>query len=136
MVETTVRYLGNLRCDAVHAPSRSTIQTDAPVDNHGKGERFSPTDLVGAALATCMATLMGIHAGKLGIDLTGMTVRCEKEMTKSAPRRIASLRTVVTVPLAADHPQRAVLERAAEDCPVRKSLDASVETPIEWVYTG
>jgi uncharacterized OsmC-like protein len=110
--------------------------TDAPVDNHGKGESFSPTDLVATALGACMMTIMGIVAERHGLDLAGMTAETVKEMTASPPRRIASLRTVLTVPLPADHPQRAALEQAAHTCPVHKSLHPDVAAPIEFVWKG
>jgi uncharacterized OsmC-like protein len=136
MVEITARYEGQLRCHATHGPSGAGVLTDAPVDNHGKGEAFSPTDLVATALPTCMMTIMGIYAERHGISLVGMTARTEKEMTKTPPRRIASLRTVITVPIAADHPQREALENAAHTCPVHKSLHPDIDAPIEFVYRG
>ena len=136
MVEVTVRYQGQLRCEAEHGPSKSRVLTDAPVDNHGKGEAFSPTDLVAAALPSCMMTIMGIVAERHGVDLSGMHARTEKEMSKEPPRRIASLRTVITVPLAADHPHREALENAAHTCPVHKSLHPDLLAPIEFVYIG
>jgi len=136
MVSLTSTYEGGLRCRATHGPSGTTLVTDAPVDNHGKGESFSPTDLVAAALGTCMMTIMGIVAARHGIDLVGMKAETVKEMTQSPPRRIASLRTRLTIPLPADHPQRAALEQAAHTCPVHKSLHPDIEAPIEFVWAG
>ena len=136
MVEITMRYQGGLRCEATHGPSRSTVVTDAPVDNHGKGEAFSPTDLVGAALGTCMMTIVGIYAERHGIDVSGMHARTVKEMSATPPRRIASLRTVLTIPLAPGHPQREAIERAAHACPVHKSLHADIDAEIEFVWAG
>jgi uncharacterized OsmC-like protein len=136
MVEITAKYEGQLRCTATHGPSASTVLTDAPVDNHGRGEAFSPTDMVAAALPTCMMTIMGIYAERHGISLAGMTARTEKEMTQAPPRRIASLRTVITVPIPADHPQREALENAAHTCPVHRSLHPDIEAPIEFIYAG
>lgn len=136
MVEITMRYQGSLRCEATHGPSRSTLVTDAPVDNHGKGEAFSPTDLVGAALGTCMMTIVGIYAERNGIDVAGMHARTVKEMSTTPPRRIASLRTVLTIPLAPDHPQREAIERAAHACPVHRSLHADIDAAIEFVWAG
>jgi putative redox protein len=136
MVEITVRYQGQLRCAATHGPSQSMILTDAPVDNHGKGEAFSPTDLVAAALPSCIMTILGIYGERHGIDLTGMHARTVKEMSKAPPRRIAGLRTTVTLPIAADHPMREALENAAHACPVHKSLHPDIEAPIEFVYAG
>jgi uncharacterized OsmC-like protein len=131
-----MRYEGGLRCTAEHGPSRSTILTDAPVDNHGKGEAFSPTDLVGAALGTCMMTIIGIVAERHGLDVRGMTARTEKLMTTEGPRRIRSLRTVLTLPLPTDHPQRVLLENAAHTCPVHKSLHPDIDAAIEFVWAG
>src|SRR5437899_5837715 len=91
MVKVNVSYTGDLRCDATHGPSQSKISTDAPTDNKGKGEAFSPTDLVATALATCMSTTMGIKAHELDVDPRGMTVSVHKEMSKDAPRRIVGL---------------------------------------------
>jgi uncharacterized OsmC-like protein len=136
MVRITTAYEGGLRCRATHGPSGTTLVTDAPVDNHGKGESFSPTDLVATALGACMMTIMGIVAERHGIDLTGMKVDTTKEMTAAPPRRIASLRTTITVPLPADHPQRALLEQAALACPVHKSLHPDVAAPIDFVWQG
>jgi uncharacterized OsmC-like protein len=136
MVSITMRYEGGLRCTAEHGPSRSTILTDAPVDNHGKGEAFSPTDLVGAALGTCMMTIIGIVAERHGLDVRGMTARTEKLMTTEGPRRIRSLRTVLTLPLPTDHPQRVLLENAAHTCPVHKSLHPDIDAAIEFVWAG
>jgi len=129
-------YEGGLRCRATHGPSGTTLVTDAPVDNHGKGESFSPTDLVATALGACMMTIMGIVAERHGINLTGATVETVKEMTKEPPRRIASLRTRITIPLPPDHPHRTALEQAAHTCPVHKSLHPDIDVPVEFVWAG
>src|SRR5918998_716294 len=105
MVNISVRYTGELHCSATHGPSNSELPTDAPADNMGKGAAFSPTDLVATALATCMATTMGIAAQKHGLDLSGMTVQISKEMSKDAPRRIVRLPSEVHIPLPQNHPQ-------------------------------
>ena len=136
MVMLTSTYAGGLRCQAVHGPSGATLFTDAPVDNHGKGESFSPTDLVATALGACMMTIMGIVAERHGLNLTGMKAETVKEMTKEPPRRIASLRTRLTIPLPADHPQRAALEQAPHTCPVHKSLHPEIDVAIEFVWAG
>ena len=136
MVEVTARYVGALRCSAVHPQSGASITTDAPRDNHGLGEAFSPTDLIAAALLTCMMTIMGIVAARHSIDLKGMTARTEKEMTSEGPRRIKSVKTTIHVPVPADHAQRAALENAAHTCPVHKSLHPDIDAPIVFVYTG
>ncbi|MFZ9688256.1 MAG: OsmC family protein [Phycisphaerales bacterium] len=135
MVEITVRYEGDLRCTAQHGPSGSTLLTDAPVDNHGKGEAFSPTDLLAAALPACTMTIMGIVAAREGVELTGMTARTRKIMSSDAPRRIASLRTVIEVPLPPDSAHRTRLEQAAHGCPVLASLRESIDATIEFVYS-
>src|SRR5271154_7483689 len=101
MISIAIEYAGNLRCEAVHGPSQNRLLSDAPVDNHGKGESFSPTDLVATALGTCMATVMGIYAEKHGIDLRGMKVTVGKEMTQVPVRRIARLTCEIVVPLPA-----------------------------------
>ena len=136
MVKITTTYEGGLRCEATHGPSGTTLLTDAPVDNHGKGESFSPTDLVATALGACMMTIMGIVAERHAIDLVGMQVETFKEMTQAPPRRIAALRTRLTIPLPGDHPQRALLEQAALSCPVHKSLHPDIDAAIEFVWAG
>ena len=136
MVNISVRYTGELHCVATHGPSQAELATDAPADNMGKGEAFSPTDLVATALATCMATTMGIAAHKHGIDLTGMTVQISKEMSKDAPRRIVGLPSEVHIPLRPDHPQRELLEHAALHCPVHKSLAPEINSPTKFVWEG
>jgi putative redox protein len=136
MVNISIRYEGALRCAATHGPSGQTLFTDAPVDNHGRGESFSPTDLVATALGTCMATIMGIVSERHTIDLAGMKIEVTKEMTKEAPRRIARLATVIDVPLPADHPDRDLLERAALTCPVHQSLHPEIEKPLDFRWVG
>jgi Predicted redox protein, regulator of disulfide bond formation len=95
MVKIDLRYAGGLRCAATHGPSGQTLQTDAPVDNHGRGESFSPTDLVATALGACMATIMGIAAERHEIDLRGMQIEVLKGMSADLPRRIAQLTTTI-----------------------------------------
>ena len=136
MVEISASYEGSLRCRLTHGPSGTVIETDAPVDNHGKGERFSPTDLVAAALPACIMTIIGIVAERHGIDVRGMRASVRKEMSSSPPRRIARLPVRVEIPLPADHPQRQMLENAAHTCPVHKSLSAEMDSPIEFAWTG
>ena len=136
MVEVSVKYTGGLHCDAMHGPSHSTISTDAPSDNRGKGETFSPTDLVATALATCMSTTMGIAAEDHKVDLSGLTVRVQKHMSKDAPRRIVGLPSEVHIPLPPDCPQRALLEAAALNCPVHKSLPPEIDRPTRFFWDG
>ena len=136
MVTINSLYDGGLRCTATHAPSGVTLITDAPVDNHGKGESFSPTDLVATAVANCMMTVMGIAAERHGVDLTGTTVTIGKEMSADTPRRIVALKSVMTIPLPADHPQRALLEGAAKACPVKQSLAPGIDASVEFRWKG
>ena len=135
MVQISIDYTGQLHCNATHGPSESTLATDAPTDNQGKGEAFSPTDLVATALGTCIATTMGIVAERNGIDLKGMTVQVTKEMVND-PRRIGRLTTEVHVPLPPDHPQRELLEKTGLGCPVHRSLPAEMERPTKFFWEG
>ncbi len=135
MVEITVQYEGDLHCVASHGPSGSKIATDAPVDNQGRGETFSPTDLVAAALGSCMATIMGILAKRKELDLEGLKITVRKEMT-AAPRRIAKLTTDIYIPLPEAHPARELIENAALTCPVHRSLLAEIEKPVHFHYLG
>src|SRR3954467_11819441 len=112
-VQIEILYQGELRCQATHGPSNERLFSDAPVDNHGKGESFSPTDLVATALGTCMLTVMGIFAERHELDLTGARATVQKEMTPTPPRRIARLTCEIRVPLGSTHPLRDALERAA-----------------------
>jgi len=134
MVQIDVTYQGGLRCQAVHGPSGTTLVTDAPVDNHGKGESFSPTDLVATALGTCIPTIMGIVAEREKIDLTSLRITVQKEMSAESPRRIAKLTTRIVMPKGLTEQQRAKLEKAAHTCPVHQTLQGKVDLPIEFVY--
>lgn len=134
MVEINVTYEGSLRCRAKHGPSGTELITDAPTDNMGKGEAFSPTDLVATALATCIATTMGIVAKRKGFELGTMKLHVEKHMSTDTPRRIAKLPVKIWVGLPADHPERPLLESAANGCPVHKSLHPDIELPIEFIW--
>jgi len=136
VVDIYVRYEGELRCAARHGPSSSSLTTDAPVDNHGRGEAFSPTDLVATALATCMLTTMGIKAKKNGWDITGIDLHVKKQMSADAPRRIVRLPVAMTIPKEVsaklDAATRAELEHTAHTCPVRISLHDAIEVPITF----
>ena len=134
MVRIDVTYQGGLRCEATHEPSGQRLVTDAPVDNRGKGESFSPTDLVATALGTCIPTIMGIVAEREKIDLTGLRISVQKEMSAEAPRRIAKLITRIMMPKGLTDQQKAKLEKAAHTCPVHQTLDGKVDMPIEFVY--
>ncbi len=134
MVRMTVDYVGGLRCEAEHGPSGQRMTTDAPVDNHGRGESFSPTDLLGTALATCMATIMGIIAERHGVDLRGMRIEVDKEMVVSPVRRVGRLTSRIWMPISANHPQRTALEQCVKTCPVYASLHPDVEKVIEFFW--
>lgn len=136
MVEISIKYLGDLRCEARHEPSGTVITTDAPVDNEGRGESFSPTDLAATSLGACMLTIMGIAARKQGVDLGATTLKVVKEMSPKPPRRIAKLTVVFTIPLPASHEKRAMLEEAARNCPVHLSLDPGVEQEMRFDWVG
>ncbi len=136
MVNITIRYTGELHCVATHEPSHSDLATDAPVDNNGKGEAFSPTDLVATALGTCMATVMAIAAQRHQVELNGTTVAISKEMSKDMPRRIVRLASEIHVPLPEDHPQRELLEHAALGCPVHHSLHPDIDKPVNFIWGG
>ncbi len=128
MVKITIEYTGQLHCVATHGPSGRALETDAPVDNQGKGESFSPTDLVATALGSCMATVMGIYARQKDIDLIGMKIVVAKEMTQTPPRRIARLATEIWMPPTLE--KSPALENAALTCPVHHSLHPDVEKPV------
>lgn len=129
-----VRYKDGLRTQAKHIKSGNTITTDAPTDNNGKGEAFSPTDLVASALASCMLTIMGIKSAQLNISLEGTTAEVEKIMN-SNPRRIAQITIHIKAPLALDKRVQIMLEKAALNCPVAKSLseDLISKTRFSWL---
>lgn len=132
MVRITGEYQGDFHCTARHEPSGNTLATDAPKDNQGRGEAFSPTDLVATAFATCVATTMAIAARKQGVELDGFRYEVTKEMSADAPRRISRLTLNVWLPPAAKKLPREVLERAAHGCPVHRSLAPEVEKLITF----
>ena len=128
------RYEGDLHCTAVHGPSGDRIVTDAPVDNQGKGEHFSPTDLVAASIGVCALTIMGIAARPRGIDITGATVRVTKEMGATPRRHIAKLTAVFRLPARLDARERALMELAARSCPVQASLGELTRLELVFEY--
>lgn len=135
-VEIDILYKGNLHCEAKHAPSGHTITTDAPTDIGGKGEAFSPTDLVGAALGTCMATSMAAVAKRNNINMDGTTVHVAKEMTSTPPRKIAEFKVVITLPkgINLSETDRAKLEGASNACPVSHSLHPDTKVTVEYIH--
>jgi putative redox protein len=135
-VTIEIAYRGELHCEAVHGPSQHALITDAPVDNGGKGEAFSPTDLVATALGTCLLTVMGIVATRHRIDLAGTRVTVIKEMTSVPLRRIGALTVTIVVPGGArlSASDRTLLERTADTCPVRQSLHPDVNVRMVFDY--
>ena len=130
---STVIYKGALRTEMQHLLSGSIIENDAPVDNHGKGERFSPTDMVATALGSCLLTTIGIKADAMGVDLTGTSVEITKIM-KADPRRIGGIKAHVffVKGLKADEKQKEILERTARTCPVERSLHPDMELDFQF----
>ncbi len=130
---STVIYEGDLRTVALHNASGSTIETDAPVDNQGKGERFSPTDLVATALGSCMLTIMGQKARDLNIDLKGTRIEIQKIM-KAEPRRISGISLTFHLPgeLHLSEKHRTILQRAADTCPVKYSIHPDIELEVNY----
>ena len=139
LVRIDIGYEGNLHCHAIHAPSGKRLETDAPVDNHGRGEAFSPTDLLATSLGTCMATTMGILARERGYEIAGLQIVVEKLMTPP-PRRVARLVVNLTLPAplgaALDANARAALQERGDNCPVRLSLLPAIEVPIRYDWDG
>jgi putative redox protein len=131
----TVVYKGNLRCECTHLQSGTVIETDAPTDNRGKGERFSPTDTVCVALATCAITTMAMKAGDMGIELAGTSISVTKHMLPD-PRRIGKIDVILSFDagLQLDEKDRQILERTGNNCPVIKSLhpDLEVNMTYQW----
>jgi putative redox protein len=135
-VTIDIEYTGDLHCRATHGPSGQSFSTDAPTDNGGRGEAFSPTDLVATALGACLTTVMALCARRTGLDLDGTRVRIVKEMTADPVRRIGALTATVTFPggrgFSTD--DRARLEHSANTCPVKQSLHPGVKVDIRFEY--
>jgi putative redox protein len=136
MVEINITYEGELRCSATHQPSETTILTDAPVDNHGRGLSFSPTDLLAAALGTCMVTVMSIAAQTLQIDLAGTKAMVRKTMVAGPLRRIGTLTVVIEIPVHLDEERKEKLEKAALTCPVHQSMHPDVQIPVSFRWAS
>ena len=136
MADMTIKYLGDLRTECTHVSSGATILTDAPLDNNGKGQAFSPTDLCATALASCAVTIMGMYAQNHGCDITGTTVTVKKTMG-SNPRRIVAVEAIFTMPANAyTDKQKQGLERAALACPVHHSLHPDIEKKLIFNWVG
>jgi len=134
MVEVDVVYEGQLHCKATHGPSGDSINTDAPKDNQGRGEAFSPTDLVGAAMGTCMLTLIGIYAARHNLDISGATAHVTKEMVTAPLRRIGRLGISINISKPVPQDKRDALEKSALTCPVYASLHPDVEKVVTFSY--
>jgi uncharacterized OsmC-like protein len=128
------RYAGDLHCELVHGPSSSKLETDAPLDNAGRGAAFSPTDLLGAALATCAVTTMAIKAPKEGIPFTEASGSVVKTMTAEPPRKVARLEVELVMPAGLPDVHRRRLEEIARNCPVALSLSDSTDIELRFVY--
>ena len=131
---STVIYNGELRTTCIHLRSSSFFETDAPLDNNGKGERFSPTDLMSTSLATCMITVMGIKARIMGFDLDGVKVEVEKIM-KADPRRIGGINLFFHLPenlQNLDGKTKTILKHTGNTCPVRQSIHPDIEVNVDW----
>jgi uncharacterized OsmC-like protein len=127
----SIVYAGNLRCKAQHIQSGTIIESDAPTDNKGKGEKFSPTDLLCVSLATCMLTTMGIKARDLQVDITNATADVTKHMF-SDPRRVGKIEVIVNLPATGNDEERKTLEKTGDNCPVMKSIHPNIEVMINY----
>ena len=133
MIVIEVEYAGGLRCTSKH-PSGVTLSTDAPKDNEGRGESFSPTDLLATSLLTCMLTTMGIVARKRGWNMDGARGNVEKHMVADPLRRIGRLPIRIELPRGLPKDARPVLEKTALTCPVHLSVNPAIERPVTFVY--
>ena len=131
MATSTIKYVGDLRTVCIHLQSGTQILTDAPTDNHGKGEAFSPTDLVATALGSCMVSIMAIKSKDLNVDLVDSTIEVTKIM-QAEPRKIAKIIVVLKMTIAPDDKTKIILERAAMTCPVFLSLHPDIEKEITF----
>ena len=129
MATSNITYVGDLRTVCIHLQSGTQILTDAPTDNHGKGEAFSPTDLVATALGSCMVSIMGIKSKDLNVDLKDSTVSITKIM-QSEPRKIAKIEVILNMSIETFEKNKTILERAAMTCPVLLSLHPDIEKDV------
>ncbi|NNC83246.1 MAG: OsmC family protein [Flavobacteriales bacterium] len=133
MATSRIVYNGDLRCSLEHLRSGSVIRSDAPIDNQGLGEDFSPTDLTASSLGACMLTIMGIKARDQGLDIQG--ARCDVTKTMlDGPRRIGKIRVQIEMPSSVPEDKRKVLEMVAKNCPVALSLSSDIEQQVEFTY--
>lgn len=134
MVEIDINYTGELHTTANHLQSGAVIETDAPVDNQGKGEAFSPTDLCASSLGVCMLTILGIVAKNNDIDLGEVKGKVKKEMSPDLPRRISKISINFEIPLSSNHPKKDLIEDAMLNCPVHHSLHPEIEKNIIFTW--
>ena len=135
MVKIDIAYEGGFHCRLTHGPSGAEISTDAPKDNRGKGEAFSPTDLTASSLGSCMLTTMAIVAQRKGIEFKNASAEVIKEMVSDPERRIGKINVTLEMPKGLIPDQRTMLERAAHACPVVKSLNPAIEVPTKFNYS-
>jgi uncharacterized OsmC-like protein len=135
MTRIKTKYLGELRTEATHIQSGTTLITDAPIDNHGKGEYFSPTDLVATALGSCMVTIMGIAAKAHHFSIDGTTWEITKVMSADTPRRIAEIKIELKLPhVSYTDQQRKIIDHCIKNCPVALSLHPEVKQTVSVIY--
>jgi putative redox protein len=130
----SIVYTGHLRCEAKHIQSATTIETDAPTDNKGKGERFSPTDLLCVSLATCMLTTMGIKANDMGIDITNSSADVTKHML-AEPRRVGKIEVALKMKSDACEKDQKILEKTGDNCPVMKSIHPGIQLAVNYIWS-
>jgi putative redox protein len=129
----SVIHTGNLRCEAQHIQSGTTIESDAPTDNHGRGEKFSPTDLLCVSLATCMLTTMAIKAVELQVDITHAKAEVTKYML-SNPRRVGKIDVMLSLPATGSDDDRKILQKTGDNCPVMKSIHPDIDVVINYKW--
>ena len=127
-------YLGDLKCEAIHVQSGSLIKTEAPLDHCGKGENFSPTDLLATSLGSCLLTIMAIKARLIGWELENITLEIEKIMTKNKERKIERLIIDIYIPEDLSKEKSEFIKKASKDCPVTRNLSDSLDLQINWHY--
>ena len=132
MTKVKCSYLGDLNCEAIHLQSGSLIKTDAPLDHYGKGESFSPTDLLATSLGTCLLTIMAIKAKSKGFDMEGIYLNIEKLMTQNNQRKIKKLIIDIFIPESTSNQTINFLKKASEDCPVTRNLSQEIDIKISW----
>ena len=130
----SIIYTGNLHCEVEHTRSKTIIETDAPTDNRGKGEKFSPTDLLCVSLGTCMLTTMAMKANDMNVDITNATADITKHMF-SDPRRVGKIEVAVSLPVIESENDKKILEKVGDNCPVIKSINPDIELAIDYKWS-